>query len=91
MVEFSPMSPKHARACFGLPEELENLFARRVGLVEIGAVLEPYLRGEIEEQQETPSGAQRPSNSELVALLGPVDPVFYRLPSFVVGVDNFEL
>ena len=30
LVEFSSMSPKHAGACFGLLEELEYLFARRV-------------------------------------------------------------
>jgi predicted nucleotidyltransferase len=50
VVEFSSMSPsEHARACFGLLEELENLFARRVDLVEISAVRNPYLRREIEE------------------------------------------
>jgi predicted nucleotidyltransferase len=54
LVVFSSMSPsEHARACFGLLEELENLFARRVDLVEIGAVRNSYLRGEIEEHQET--------------------------------------
>ena len=57
MVEFWSMSPKHAPACFGLLEELENLFARRADLVEIGAVRYPYLRREIEEHQETLSGA----------------------------------
>ena len=50
------------------------------------------MRREIEEHQQTLSmRAHRPSNSELVALLGPVEPVFYRLPGFVVGIDNFEL
>jgi uncharacterized protein len=58
VVEFSSMSPsEHAGACFGLLEELENLFARRADLVEIGAVRYPYLRREIEEHQETLSGA----------------------------------
>jgi predicted nucleotidyltransferase len=58
VVEFSPMSPsEHARACFGLLEDLENLFSCRVDLVEIGAVRNSYLRWEIEEHQETPSGA----------------------------------
>jgi uncharacterized protein len=57
VVEFSSMSPsEHAGAYFGLLEELENLFARRVDLVEIGAVRNPYLRREIEEHQETLSG-----------------------------------
>lgn len=54
VVEFAPMSPsEHAEAYFGLLEGLERLFARRVDLVEIGAVRNPYLRREIEEQQET--------------------------------------
>lgn len=58
MVEFWSMSPsEHAEACFGLLEELENLFARRADLVEISAVRNPYLRREIEEHQETLSGA----------------------------------
>src|SRR5215217_1673686 len=58
MVEFSSMSPsEHATAYFGLLEDLENLFARRVDLGEIGAVRNPYLRREIEEHQETLSGA----------------------------------
>src|SRR5215216_3378345 len=35
--------------------------------------------------------AQRPFNSELVALLDPVEPVFYRLPGFLIGIDHFEL
>ena len=52
-VEFSPMSPEeHAAAYFGLLEDLEGLFARRVDLVEIEAVCNPYLRGSIEEEQE---------------------------------------
>jgi uncharacterized protein len=58
VVEFWSMSPsEHAGACFGLLEELENLFARRADLVEIGTVRNPYLRREIEEHQETLSGA----------------------------------
>lgn len=53
-VEFSRMSPsEHAGAYFGLLEDLESLFARRVDLVEISAVRNPYLRQEIEERQET--------------------------------------
>jgi predicted nucleotidyltransferase len=53
-VEFQPMTPQeHAESYFGLLEELEDLFARSVDLVEIGAVHNPYLRREIEERQET--------------------------------------
>lgn len=48
---FSPMSPeRHAAAYFGMLEDLEGLFGRRV---EIGAVRNPYLRRSIEEEQET--------------------------------------
>ncbi len=51
---FSPMTPEeHAAAYFGLLKDLEGLFARRVDLVEIGAVRNPYLRRIIEEEQET--------------------------------------
>jgi predicted nucleotidyltransferase len=54
-VEFSPMTPEeHADAYFGLLEDLEDLFGRRVELVEIRAVRNPYLRQEmIKERQET--------------------------------------
>lgn len=53
-VEFPHMSPEeHAAAYFGLLEDLESLFGRRVDLVEIGAVRNPYLRRSIEEEQET--------------------------------------
>ena len=46
------MNPvEHVEAYFGL---LEGLFGRRVDLVEIGAVRNPYLRREIEEWQENP-------------------------------------
>lgn len=52
-VEFRPMVPHdHADSYFGLLEDLESLFARRVDLVEIGAVRNPYLRREIEAGQE---------------------------------------
>lgn len=48
-VEFQPMTPhEHAESYFGLLDNLEDLFARRVDLVEIGAVRNPYLRREIE-------------------------------------------
>ena len=49
-VEFKPMTPQeHAESYFGLLEELEDLFVRRVDLVEIGAVRNPYLKREIED------------------------------------------
>lgn len=52
-MEFALMSPsEHAGAYFGLLEDLESLFGRRVDLVEIGAVRNPYLRRKIEEKQE---------------------------------------
>jgi uncharacterized protein len=53
-VVFRSMPPdEHAESYFGLLEDLEALFARRVDLVEIGAVRNPYLRREIEAGQET--------------------------------------
>ncbi len=53
-VEFQPMTPhEHAESYFDLLEELEDLFARRMSLVEIGAVRNPYFRREIEARQET--------------------------------------
>jgi uncharacterized protein len=53
-VEFSTMSPeRHAEAYFGLLDDLEGLFGRRVDLLEIRAVRNPYLRRSIEEEQET--------------------------------------
>ena len=50
MVEFS----------LGLLEKRENLFARRVDLVEISAVRNSYLRREIEEQHGTPQALSGP-------------------------------
>jgi len=47
------MTPRqHAESYFGLLEDLEDLFGRRVDLVEIGAVRNPYLRREIDEQKQ---------------------------------------
>lgn len=52
-VEFQSVTPQeHAEAYFGLLEDLERLFGRRIDLVEIGAVHNPYLRREIEAQQK---------------------------------------
>ncbi|MEJ7655165.1 MAG: nucleotidyltransferase domain-containing protein [Chloroflexia bacterium] len=53
-VEFQHMTlHEHAESYCGLLEDLEELFARRVDLVEVGAVRNPYLRRSIEEEQET--------------------------------------
>ena len=53
------MTPhEHAGPYFGLLEELEDLFGRRVDLVEIGAVRNPYLRREIDEQKQIPVGCR---------------------------------
>lgn len=58
VVEFQPMtSQEHAEAYFEFIEALEELFGRRVDLVEAGVVRNPYLRREIEAGQETLYGA----------------------------------
>ncbi len=58
-VEFQTMTPhEHAGPYFVLLEELEDLFGRRVDLVEIGAVRNPYLRREIDEQKQTLVGCR---------------------------------
>ena len=52
VVEFAPMSPdEHARSYFGLLKELEHLFHRKVDLVEVSAVRNPYIRRNIESSQ----------------------------------------
>lgn len=57
-MEFQPMSPsEHAGAYFGLLEDLESLFGRRVDLVEIEAVRNPYLRQEIEGRKQVLAGS----------------------------------
>jgi predicted nucleotidyltransferase len=70
VVEFPATMPSdhHAAAYFELLEDLESLFKRRVDLVEFGAVRNPYLRREIEEQQETLvgcCGCSRPEGVEV--------------------------
>lgn len=53
-VVFEPMTPsEHSHAYFDLTEDLERLFGRRVDLIEIDAVRNPYRRRDIEETQET--------------------------------------
>lgn len=52
VVQFEPMSPKeHADAFFGLLEDLERLFARRVDLIEYGPIRNPYFQQELQETQ----------------------------------------
>ena len=54
LVEFEPLpTGTYADTYFGLVEALEQLFERRVDLVEAGAVRNPYIRREIEAHQET--------------------------------------
>jgi uncharacterized protein len=54
LVEFQPLAPgTYARTYFGLLEALQQLFGRRVDLVEAGSVRNPYIRQEIETWQET--------------------------------------
>ena len=52
VVEFAPMTPdEHARSYFGLLKEMEHLFQRKVDLVEVSAVRNPYIRRNIESSQ----------------------------------------
>ncbi|MDD3858183.1 MAG: nucleotidyltransferase domain-containing protein [Methanoculleus sp.] len=50
VVEFEPMTPvEHARAYFGLAEDLARAFGREVDLVELSAVRNPIFRQVVEE------------------------------------------
>jgi len=50
VVEFKPMTPvEHARAFFGLAEDLARVFGREVDLVELSAVQNPIFRRSVEE------------------------------------------
>ena len=52
VVEFAELSPdEHARSYFGLLKELERLFGRKVDLVEVSAVRNPYIRRTIEDSR----------------------------------------
>lgn len=50
-VDFQTTTHNHAERYLGLLDGLEDLFERRVDLVDVGAVRDPYLRREIEEQR----------------------------------------
>ena len=70
VVEFPANMPsdRHAAAYFGLLEDLEGLFRRSVDLVEPRSVRNPYIKREIEEQQETLIGCldcSRPEGVEV--------------------------
>ncbi len=53
IVEFERDTPLHPfDAYFGLKEELEALFGRKVDLVELSAVRNPYLKASIEQSRE---------------------------------------
>lgn len=52
LVEFEPMDPiHHAKAYFALLAALQDLFARRIDMLEMGAVTNPYLLESIEQQR----------------------------------------
>jgi len=53
LVEFPPMSPRdHKEAYFSLLEDLEALFSRNIDLVELNAVRNPFVKLQIEMDQE---------------------------------------
>jgi predicted nucleotidyltransferase len=53
VVEFDRGAPQHPfDAYFGLKEELEALLGRKVDLVELRAVRNPYLKASIEQSRE---------------------------------------
>jgi predicted nucleotidyltransferase len=53
IVEFDRSAPQHPfDAYFGLKEELETLLGRKVDLVELSAVRNPYLKASIEQSRE---------------------------------------
>jgi uncharacterized protein len=54
VVTFKPMGPVfHAKAYFGLVEALETLLGRKVDLLSLSAVRNPYIRAEIEKTRKT--------------------------------------
>jgi predicted nucleotidyltransferase len=53
IVEFDRSAPQHPfDSYFGLKEELEALLGRKVDLVELSAVRNPYLKASIEQSRE---------------------------------------
>ncbi len=53
LVEFRKMPPsEHADAYFGLLHDLESLFDRRIDLLELTAIDNPYLSRSIEESKQ---------------------------------------
>ncbi len=54
LVEFEPMEPGlYAKACRGLREGLEQLFERPIDLLTEPALVNPYLRRQIEAEKRT--------------------------------------
>ena len=52
-VEFRSMTPaEHYDAYYGLLGDLERIFQRKIDLVELGVVRNPYVRQDIEATQE---------------------------------------
>jgi predicted nucleotidyltransferase len=59
VVKFSPKEPvEYARAYFGFIEALEELFGRRIDLLSLRAVRNPYLKANIESTKKTLYAAQ---------------------------------
>jgi len=54
LVEFEEMPPgRYAKVCFGLREGLEQLFRRPIDLLTKSALVNPYLRRQIEAEKRT--------------------------------------
>jgi uncharacterized protein len=54
LVEFEEMPPgRYAKACFGLREGLEQLFGRPIDLLTKSALVNPYLRPQIDAEKRT--------------------------------------
>lgn len=52
IVRFQPMTPRqHVDSYFGLADELERLFARRVDLLEEGPITNPYMLHAVEQSR----------------------------------------
>lgn len=53
LVDFFPLAPRdHYEAYFGLWEDLQSLFGRKVDLVEAGAIRNPYFIRGVNESRE---------------------------------------